>query len=608
MSATSYENLVSLLIDDDMSPEQEQTLLAMIREDPQKLKNIAAHLMLWEVYAQRVSPFKQADHFVDSLDTRVKATRDSDRFMCELEQKINRDSLLSQSCALPLESTYESDEQRIDQIERIARERLRDFLAHEEQARVPFVRSRRSLPNLRVPLQRALVTLSDWIGSGVRAVQIAAVGTTVVLVLTVMGIRTLQNHGVVAILADSVHAQWEVPPAHAELRRGPLHLQEGFARLAFKHGDEAILQAPCVVSLESPKSLFLQSGTLVVKVADGKTGFVVRTPYSTVEDFGTEFGVIVRLNGETEAYVHEGIVSLTNDLQPYTPISTKMLGQGQAMGVDAEGQFMEKTYQPTQFVRTIDRGTGWGIPGKTLDLADVVGGGNGYGTGSPNRGIHTLTGRPFTVELHDFNNIEPLKHHFVMTPSLPFVDGVFVPDGRLGAIQVSSAGDFFDACPATVGKSHSHVYNGARFYNRSQGYHYFRLNGVEYGPGRPAICIHANQGISFDLEAIRQSMPGMVIDQFKSICGVSETVLDDKMTAVVDFWVLVDGEQRFSRRVSSGFGGGVTVDVKLDRQDRFLTLITTDAGDEIVPGQDDSMGYDWALFAEPSLILKPVSN
>ncbi len=606
MSGTSYDNLVSLLLDDDISPEQEQILLAMVREDPPKLKEVAGHLQLWELYAQIVCPYKNEEHFVESLDTRVQATRDSDRFVHELEQRINQDGLLCQPCDVTPAPASDEDQQPIDQIERVARERLHDFLAHQEQARQPEAPRRCFLPNPTLSLRGGLEKLSEWIGSGVRFVKIAAVCVTMALVATVMGIQYQQTHGVVATLADSVHAQWEVPLANPELRRGSLQLKEGFARLTFKYGDEAILQAPCIVTLESPKSLFLQSGTLAVKVGPRKTGFTVRTPYSTVEDFGTEFGVIVRLNGETEAYVHEGMISLTNSLQPYAPVTTKMLGQGQGQGVDAEGQFTEKAFQPNQFVRTIDRVTGWGIPGKKLDLADVVGGGNGYGTGRPDCGIHTLTGQPFTIQLHDFNNLAAAKQHYVMVPSLPFVDGVFVPNGQLGPVQVSSAGHFFDACPTTVGKSHSHVYNGARFYNHSQGYHYYRLNGVEYGPGRSAICIHANQGVSFDLEAIRQSIPGMAIDHFKSICGVSESVLEDRVTATVDFWVLVDGELRFSQRASSKFGGGVAVDVKLDAQDRFLTLITTDAGDERQSGQEDSMGYDWALFAEPCLTLKSV--
>jgi WD40 repeat protein len=66
---------------------------------------------------------------------------------------------------------------------------------------------------------------------------------------------------------------------------------------------------------------------------------------------------------------------------------------------------------------------------RIVDLADIVGGGNGFGTGTRGHGIHPGTG----IETIDFNGrIETTlvgdgHYHDV---ALPFVDGVFVPHGR----------------------------------------------------------------------------------------------------------------------------------------------------------------------------------
>jgi hypothetical protein len=72
--------------------------------------------------------------------------------------------------------------------------------------------------------------------------------------------------------------------------------------------------------------------------------------------------------------------------------------------------------------------------------------------------------------------------------------------------------------------------------------------------------------------------------------------------AYADFWVLVDGQVRFSRKGVQVHQGG-TISVVLSDQDRFLTLVTTDGG-KGSPEYDNRTSFnDWSVFGEPCLIF-----
>jgi hypothetical protein len=63
----------------------------------------------------------------------------------------------------------------------------------------------------------------------------------------------------------------------------------------------------------------------------------------------------------------------------------------------------------------------------------------------------------------------------------------------------------------------------------------------------------------------------------------------------VGFWVLVDGQLRFSATLAPVPPEAKPVDVALGPNDRFLTLATT------APG---TCTFCWAMFAEPTLELE----
>jgi hypothetical protein len=192
---------------------------------------------------------------------------------------------------------------------------------------------------------------------------------------------------------------------------------------------------------------------------------------------------------------------------------------------------------------------------------------------------------------------------FVRTPSLPFIDGVFVPGSTRGPMVVSSTGITFEGSPDASGYCYEGILNGALFQHGAFEVHPGRLAGAAFDtPEHPSIGIHANAGITFDLDRIRSTMPETEICRFRALCGVSETVAGyssdgtwESKKILVRFWVLVDGRVRFSREFAAVPSESQWIDVPLGPRERFLSLITTTT--------DGGAVLCWSMFAEPALEL-----
>ena len=133
--------------------------------------------------------------------------------------------------------------------------------------------------------------------------------------------------------------------------------------------------------------------------------------------------------------------------------------------------------RPHLFSRIMPAADGFGIPGKRLSLADMVGAGNGLDTGVWGQGIDASAG----LITSGRKILKGDDAGFRAMPSLPFIDGVFVPDSSDGSAVVTSTGIEFEQCPRTCGKSYEAIVNGATFQVGSAGeIHYGRLAGRTY--------------------------------------------------------------------------------------------------------------------------------
>lgn len=402
---------------------------------------------------------------------------------------------------------------------------------------------------------------------------------------------------VVARIAQSSNARWLDPESSTlpgtQLIASSMCLTQGLVELACDGGTAVLLQAPATVRLETGERLFLDSGTVSVRIGEDSDGFIVRTPTGTVVDYGTEFGVLVNSHGETEAVVYKGKAGLRSGSDPVRAVTSMILTEGQAGVVDTSGRLASTPFQPGRIVRSIPEEPGFGIAGRRMDLADVVAGGNGFGTGGANIAIDPATGRQVTPVQKDRTG----PGRYSPVPWNRYVDGVFVPNR--GLMQtVSSQGHHFAECPATNNIFYLDVTNATGADCGPQ-----MLSGCDYGTrARPCILMHANLGITFDLQAIRQSVPGAGIARFGSGFGVSQSATNRPCNA--DFWVLVDGQVRFSRLGVREKGLAGRIDIELTDQERFLTLVATDGGDRdtSLPG-GRATDSDWCVFTEPCIEL-----
>lgn len=342
----------------------------------------------------------------------------------------------------------------------------------------------------------------------------------------------------------------------------------------------------------------LYSGRLFAEVPKSARGFRVDTPYNSVVDLGTQIGVRVEPGHASDLHLFKGEASLIPGREVWTG-KGQTLKQGQARRVDTAGYVQDIQIETTAFVRRFFSESGLAWRGQAVDLGDVVGGGNGFGTGQLNRWLAISTGKDGTTL---FVNGKPIAgyqttdNQYHPVSHLPCVDGVFSPDGGMGKVQVTSKGHMWEDCPQTCGRYFEDIFNGPCI---AVGEHSHRLvlGGQAYGTKEhPAIALHSNAGITFDLDAVRGELPRLDLGRFRATCGISEQAgaYTGEVSGIrADFWVLIDGKRRFT-----AIGMGVDskpqeISVTLERQDRFVTLVSTDG--------DGQANYDWCFFAEPRL-------
>ena len=179
---------------------------------------------------------------------------------------------------------------------------------------------------------------------------------------------------------------------------------------------------------------------------------------------------------------------------------------------------------------------------------------------------------------------------------------MFVPVTDDGNLVVNSAGDVVAGFTPGDASTWGGIHNGAWFCARETPFHNLSLDGKVYGDSKdnPAIGMYSGNGITFDLGEIRNNS-GFKITKFHSLFGVSETSakyfnLSSKQEGRVDVWVIVDGEKRFVKKDIHHEDNALNIKVDIDNADKYLTLV--------VMSSDDGQGGDWALFAEPVLVLE----
>ncbi len=408
----------------------------------------------------------------------------------------------------------------------------------------------------------------------------------------------------VATVTDQVGVKWKssseklVTGGDLLTNQPPYILEKGIVKIAYHQGVNVVIEGPAEFQILTEDRLGLKSGKVYSVVAKEGTGFSVYTQNAKVVDLGTEFGVYADSNGDTSIHVIKGKTMLIAGNESDTV--SLSIEKGYAKRVLANKQTIaDISCEEELFVREIDSNSNFIWRGRNyICLADIVSGGDGFGAGRKDYGIDILTGNlqyfPETRETYDKNN------KYVLAKNIKYIDGVFVPNGGVENPVITSTGISFSGFPKTGGEVWGGVFNGCFHMSYNVKRHNFRMNGREYGykSGEASICMHSNKGITFSLDAIRSDINAFQLNGFSTEVAVSETSLEylgENSTNKIDFYVIVDGQQRYCNKEIDPGSGLVKVEVPIQESDRFLTLAVTES--------NDGAAFDWCYLKDPKLSL-----
>ena len=215
------------------------------------------------------------------------------------------------------------------------------------------------------------------------------------------------------------------------------------------------------------------------------------------------------------------------------------------------------------------------LSGEGLDLADMVGGGDGRGTGVKGSGLLLASGATTMEKLGFQENIPPNK---LLAPKFPpetkpFIKGIFLPQGGAESRLEIAPGVQLSDLPPTSLQSWDAVRNGPL-----NAQVHAKANDVDYlTEGHSVLGLHANAGIVFDLAAIRQFHHLKKI-QLRAVVafGTGEAAGDTR----ADIAIYVDG-QRVLHRDKLRKSDSVPVDLSIPETAAYLTFVATDGGDGI---------------------------
>ena len=242
------------------------------------------------------------------------------------------------------------------------------------------------------------------------------------------------------------------------------------------------------------------------------------------------------------------------------------------------------------------------LAGEGWYLADIVGGGNGRGTGTKNLAIDLRSGKPIAERLGFHRELPVNQLMRVLGAEAnkqvgsnqapgPLAKWVFIPDGRSTVLVDEERA--VQGVPATSGHAWDAIRNGSLNAQVSTS-----LTGIDYAAsGHSILGLHANSGITFDLSHLldQDSTLGFTLT---GVVGFGSG--DGGAGTRADFSLYIDQELKF-QKLKLNKQETVTLEVAVPAGAKTLTLIATDGGDGI--------GHDLLFIGDAKLTpVKPESQ
>ena len=113
-------------------------------------------------------------------------------------------------------------------------------------------------------------------------------------------------------MADCIFSanSWQPHVGDSLPKQQEICLESGLIEIKYHCGTRVLLEGPVHFTAAGDSESQLQQGRLTALVPPRAVGFCVKTPYSTVTDLGTEFGLAVDADGQVDVHVFEGMVSV----------------------------------------------------------------------------------------------------------------------------------------------------------------------------------------------------------------------------------------------------------------------------------------------------------
>ena len=245
-----------------------------------------------------------------------------------------------------------------------------------------------------------------------------------------------------ATLTDSINADWG--PDASKMQKGvrlydlkrPKTLLSGYSEITFDYGAKVVIEGPAVFEIKSPEQIYLSRGKIVAYVPQQATGFILDTPTARIVDLGTEFGVDVAQGGDVAVHMFEGKASLIPGVRGDAKES-HTLAAGYAKRVAAgSGLVQEVAFADDLFARKIDSEKRLVWKGqKTINLADLAEGGNGFGVLQPDL-RYSILNKLYLLQAGRMHS----DHYYPDTASR-YVDGAFIPGGEFRLTSRSRVDD-----------------------------------------------------------------------------------------------------------------------------------------------------------------------
>jgi hypothetical protein len=145
----------------------------------------------------------------------------------------------------------------------------------------------------------------------------------------------------VAVLAGAADVRWSGGQKPWEpgaiLPRGRLRIDSGLLGLEFYSGAVVTVEGPADIELTGVDQIYCRQGRIRAQVSNRAHGFRVHSPHLDLVDLGTEFGVDIGREGQTELHVFSGKVEIAAVRASGPGRAKPHLGSGEGLRIDQAG-------------------------------------------------------------------------------------------------------------------------------------------------------------------------------------------------------------------------------------------------------------------------------